>query len=320
MKHHAQRGRISETTKVLKKASLIQLSVCSCVSIYLYLRKYAKFELSHTYPGRHWIPPAKYASDWLVITTVCVDEGDKLAPDGQENAVKNYMHHTMSNHAAYARKHGYPYIPLTRAFSELSSKDVRYHKLGWVRQLLSNFTWVFYTDCDSLFIDFCVDIAQWPKEVENSPGGHDVALILTGDRKWAMNSGQFFMRNVLWSHRLLKQAALQPRNTHGCVGNDNAAFNWLLWLDCNITHGDFTTWWNDTSKCQRMVKNSIHATKLACAPMNTYPQHVSEAKRRGPLFRVHFAGSQSQKLRLVEKYLQLVQYAEDCACSDIECI
>lgn len=241
-------------------------------------------------------------TDWLAITSVCVDEGENRAPDGQKNTARNYMHITMANHAAYANAHGYTYIPLTNAFAGLRGKDVRYHKLGWVRRLLDNYTWVFYTDCDSLFVDFCVDVGQALRRFERGSDGQKHAdIILTGDKGWAMNSGQFIVRNTDWSKELLRKASLEPRNTHGCVGNDNAAFNWLLWGDCMFAKGDFTTWWDDTHRCRQAVQRSNCADKLACAPLNTYSQHFVEARRRGPVFRLHFAGSQKKKTRLIHR-------------------
>jgi len=251
-------------------------------------------------------------SNWFAITTICIDEGDRLAPDGQKNTARTYMHHTMANHAAYAARYGISYVPLTHSLLDLSHKDVRYHKLGWVERLLENFTWVFYTDCDSLFLDFCVDARRWPQQVEQQSGGENIDLILTGDKSWAMNSGQFMIKSSTWSYELLKRATYEPRNTHGCIGNDNAAFNWLLWSDCVGTHGDFRTWWNDTKTCEEMIQNSTHSEKLACAAMNTYAQDVPEALNRGPVFRVHFAGSQSKKQKLVERHMQLVHDTQEC--------
>ena len=231
------------------------------------------------------------------------------------------MHHTLANHAAYAAARGYPYFPPTSSRSELSDKDVRYHKLGWVHQLLRNYTWVFYTDCDSLFLDFCVDVGFWPRQAErrSHDNQHTVDLIFTGDKGWAMNSGQFIFRNTFWSHQLLSQALLEPRNTHGCVGNDNAAFNWLLWRDCTITHGDFTTWWNDISKCEEMRQLSSFADKLSCAPLSVYANQVEEARKRGPLFRLHLAGPQRQKKRMVDAHLQAVKNHGECLCNHAWC-
>jgi hypothetical protein len=258
---------------------------------------------------------------WLAIATVCVDEGSRRSPDGQKNTARDYMHHTMANHAAYAAAHGYPYFPLTSSRSELSDKDVRYHKLGWVRQLLRNYTWVFYTDCDSLFLDFCVDVGFWPRQAQrrSHDSQHTADLIFTGDKGWAMNSGQFIFRNTVWSHQLLSQALLEPRNTHGCVGNDNAAFNWLLWRDCTITHGDFTTWWDDISKCEEMRQLSSFADKLGCAPLSVYANQVEEARKRGPLFRLHLAGPQRQKKSMVDAHLQVVKKYGECLCNHAWC-
>jgi len=109
-----------------------------------------------------------------------------------------------------------------------------------VNRLLDNFTWVFYTDCDSLFLDFCVDVGQWPRQVEQQLNNQEnINLILTGNKGWAMNSGQFLFRSTVWPRQVLQTATLEPRSSHGCVGNENAAFNWLLWGDCAIARGDF---------------------------------------------------------------------------------
>lgn len=243
-------------------------------------------------------------SFWLAIATVCVDEDAHRSPDGQINTANQYMNLTMANHAAYAQAHGYAYLPLAHRLA--SQRDVRYHKLMWVESLLRTYRWVFFTDCDALFVDFCIDVGHWPREAE-AGGGPSAHLILTGDQNWAMNSGQFFIRNTSWARSLLEVAALEPRNTHGCAGNDNAAFNWLLWRDCVRAHGDFTTRWGDTRACERMIQTSPFADKLACAPINTYAQDVHWWWQPGPLFRVHVAGAQSSKLHLLQKFAAMVR-------------
>ena len=149
---------------------------------------------------------------WLAIASVCVDEGDKLAPDTKQvNTARDYMNLTMENHKAYADAHGYPYHPLTSRSAKLSNRNVRYHKLIWVKQLLQNYSWVFFTDCDALFLDFSIDVGRWAERNERSTK----ELILTGDHVWAMNSGQFIMRNGTWAKSLLDDAMKEPKNTHG---------------------------------------------------------------------------------------------------------
>ena len=183
-------------------------------------------------------------TNYLAIASVCVDEGDHLAPDKQVNTARDYMNLTMSNHKAYADSHGYAYHPLTHRSSQLPNKDVRYHKLIWVKLLLQNYSWIFFTDCDSIFLDYSIDIGRWAAHHENSK----TELILTGDHNYAMNSGQFLIRNQTWAKSLLDDGMKEPIHTHGCVGNDNAAFNWLLWRDCSSTgaKGMFATAWNNT--------------------------------------------------------------------------
>ena len=97
------------------------------------------------------------------------------------------------------------YLPLAHRLA--SQRDVRYHKLMWVESLLRTYRWVFFTDCDALFVDFCIDVGHWPREAE-AGGGPSAHLILTGDQNWAMNSGQFFIRNTSWARSLLEVAAL----------------------------------------------------------------------------------------------------------------
>ena len=255
-------------------------------------------------------------SSRLAIATVCVDEGGHRSPDGQINTAKHYMNLTMANHAAYAEAHGYAYMPLTHRLR--SQKDVRYHKLMWVSELLHTYRWVFFTDCDALFVDCSIDAGRWPREAEagDGPSAH---LIFTGDKNWAMNSGQFFIRNTSWSRSLLLNASLEPHNTHGCEGNDNAAFNWLLWRDCehargNIFH-DFTTRWGDMRSCETMIRTSPFADKLACAPINTYAHDIPPWwwPWSRPLFRVHVAGAQSTKLHLLQKVAAMVAAKGRCA-------
>ena len=183
-------------------------------------------------------------TNYLAIASVCVDEGNNLAPDKQVNTARDYMNWTMSNHKAYADAHGYAYHPLTHRSSQLPNKDVRYHKLIWVKLLLQNYSWIFFTDCDSIFLDYSIDVGRWATRHENSK----TELILTGDHNYAMNSGQFLIRNRTWAKSLLDDATKEPIHTHGCMGNDNAAFNWLLWRDCSRTgaKGRFATAWNNT--------------------------------------------------------------------------
>eukprot|EP00579_Thalassiosira_antarctica_P029361 CAMPEP_0202029826 /NCGR_PEP_ID=MMETSP0905-20130828/64180_1 /ASSEMBLY_ACC=CAM_ASM_000554 /TAXON_ID=420261 /ORGANISM="Thalassiosira antarctica, Strain CCMP982" /LENGTH=536 /DNA_ID=CAMNT_0048593603 /DNA_START=3 /DNA_END=1610 /DNA_ORIENTATION=+ len=166
--------------------------------------------------------PVTTRNNWLTIATVCVDEGDHKSPDNQTNTGRDYMSMTMANHAAYAAHHGYEFSPLTSHSDQLLDKDVRYHKLIWVKQLMQNYTWVFFTDCDALFLDFSIDVGRWATDDDAST----TELVLTGDHGWAMNSGQFLMRNGTWAKQLLDDAMKEPKHTHGCVGNDNAAFNW----------------------------------------------------------------------------------------------
>lgn len=177
---------------------------------------------------------------------------------------------------------------------------------------MERYEWVFFTDCDALFMDFNIDLGMWVPEDDSSP----VELILTGDHGWAMNSGQFIMRNGTWAKQLLDDAMKEPKNTHGCVGNDNAAFNWLLWKTCarktnwkkNGTRAglSFATW-NSIQNCEKQIQQSEYKERLKCAPMYVYPQDYKKAKKKGPVFRLHVAGPQHKKVATLKEYLPQVK-------------
>ena len=149
---------------------------------------------------------------WLAIASVCIDEGDTLSLN-QVQTTRDYMPMTMQNHQAYANARGYDYHPMRHRFLELADKDVRWHKLLWVHQLLQNYSWVFFTDCDSLFLDFSIDVGRWAERNESST----TELVITGGQFWAMNSGQFLVRNRTWARSLLDDALKEPPNTHGNI-------------------------------------------------------------------------------------------------------
>eukprot|EP00966_Prymnesium_polylepis_P259350 5990505-Prymnesium_polylepis.1 len=164
-------------------------------------------------------PPPAAPANFLAIATVCVD-GAAGAVAANADTTGEYMALTMANHAAYARAMGYLYVPLTTRWPG-HTRDVRYHKLPHVRALLQNFTWVLFVDCDSLFMDFCVDVGRWPRLYDDHRRRHHrraVDLIISGDHNWAMNSGQVAERpgpraaalRVPCSHRLQQQLPLPP--------------------------------------------------------------------------------------------------------------
>lgn len=252
-------------------------------------------------------PVPTLRSQPLVITTICYDDR-ALAPDGQRNTVGLYANLTMANHAAYARARGYLYKPSV-ARQEDVHRDIRWHKLSLLRSLLKSHEWVFWTDCDSLFMDFCVGLERWTTY-------QTADLVFSGDKNYAINTGQLLLRSSAWTQDLLLRAEREPVRSHGCSGNDNAALNWLLWKDCarSGARGNFTLISPaDESRCTRMAARSLYPTRLACGlRMNTYPGDYARALRYGPVLRLHFAGAQKGKDISIRRFLGWVSQRKRC--------
>ena len=85
---------------------------------------------------------------------------------------------------------------------------------------MQNYTWLFFTDCDSLFLDFSIDLGRWVPEDSSL-----TELVLTGDHRWAINSERFLIHNGPCARQQLDNVTKEPKDTHGYVGNDDAAYN-----------------------------------------------------------------------------------------------
>ena len=116
----------------------------------------------------------------VAIATIC-SVVDKDVGSGTGNGglrVGPWRNITMENHAAYAAAQGYTYLPLLQPIGWLNDikdnskreaagtllsvpqglplylENIRWHKSFYVRALLRKYDWVFWTDCDTLFLDF----------------------------------------------------------------------------------------------------------------------------------------------------------------------
>ena len=189
----------------------------------------------------------------LVIATACIDGKFKKL---------NYARLTIKNHKEYAEARNVSYACLRKRYPHMTEKQ---SKVTFVLNLLQSNEWVFFTDCDSLFMDFSVDIKHFFRHTNSD-------MIICGDKNWAMNSGQYFARNASWVRELLFNVTLETRirDSHGCVGFDNAAFNWFLWGSCTTPRGNFKMIPGEEHKCEEIVKKSLFPSKLSCAMMNAY--------------------------------------------------
>ena len=215
----------------------------------------------------------------------------------------DYRNITMYNHKQYANAHGYDYRVLTSPFKNgitTNLSDVRWHKSFMVKFLLATYNWVFWTDCDSLFMNFSMPLPIPKTNAPNSPH-----FIFCGDHNNAINTGQFLIDNSTWSRSLLDQIHM---NKHAECGDkfDNAAFNWVLWKNCAVSRSSVTT----MSQCQAKIKVAVYPWALGCASFNTYPDVFLRlnANDRRTVFRVHFPGDQHKKLTYANQIQQYVIY------------
>lgn len=240
---------------------------------------------------------AHYTPADVAIASICVDTTEYThAGLGSTGTYRNI---TMHNHKEYARVHGYKYrvltVPIVTQHSNVSM--VYWHKSFLVLQLLVNFKWVFWTDCDALFMNFSI-----PLPIPNTTKTN-VHMVISGDYNNAINTGQFLIDNSIWSKNIMSNihTNLKPE----CGDRfDNAAFNWVLWGNCAVSKG----WASSLKACESKLKQAIYPNALKCANINTYPSAYERmsTKDRLSVFRVHFPGDQRKKLMYAKKYNNFV--------------
>ena len=99
----------------------------------------------------------------LVIATACIDGKFKKL---------NYARLTIKNHKEYAEARNVSYACLRKRYPHMTEKQ---SKVTFVLNLLQSNEWVFFTDCDSLFMDFSVDIKHFFRHTNSD-------MIICGDK------------------------------------------------------------------------------------------------------------------------------------------
>eukprot|EP00040_Diaphanoeca_grandis_P008288 m.44739 g.44739 ORF g.44739 m.44739 type:complete len:308 (-) comp19764_c0_seq2:217-1140(-) len=244
------------------------------------------------------------AQERVAVTTICVDDAT-----GSANLYRDI---TMANHKAFSATHGYDYFPVTEPLEHLKGtnlSDVRWHKSFVVQDLLLRYDWVFWSDCDAMFMNFSLPLPI-PRATPSS-GSAVPHMIVIGDNYQAINSGQFLIDNSQWSLNILSQipSARVPWNRdrkHNCgnAGKDNPVFNWVLWRNCTVSSGSGAS----LTACQAQVNRSLFPNQLGCSEFNTYPRSYANMspEKRTTVFRVHFPGNQLDKVKFVNAFKGLV--------------
>lgn len=217
----------------------------------------------------------------------------------------------MKNHGDYAKYNGYDYRVLTAPVEGLANTthaDVRWHKSFLVKSLLATYEWVFWTDCDALFMNFSMSL---PVPATNLPTRPH--FILCGDINNAINTGQFLIDNSVWSMDFLSKVHETPvmsmKEVSDCGGGtDNAVFNLVLWNNCKVSKARVKT----MDACNGKIKQAVDPWALACAPLNTYKADYFRMSplERTKVLRMHFAGPQTTKLKDIQRYSKMVVTGE----------
>lgn len=249
----------------------------------------------------------------VAITTICVDSTEFGVEEVGEGTANLYRDITMDNHKQYAAMHGYDYFPVTKPLAQFKGtniSDVRWHKSFVVQDLLLRYDWVFWSDCDAMFMNFTMPLPI-PREIVPSFHVAVPHMIIIGDNYQAINSGQFLIDNSQWSKNFLDQIhiARPPSNRdrrHNCGQDtkDNPVFNWLLWGNCTVSSGSGST----LALCQAQVNRSLFPNELGCFEFNTYPRSYNgmSPERRSSVYRVHVPGNQNDKVKFVNAFKHVV--------------
>jgi len=162
----------------------------------------------------------------------------------------------------YSKIHGYDIIVGNDTDVD-NSRPVAWSKIPLLRRLLPGYDFVFWSDADAMFVDYQRRLEEFFSGFIAS----DKMMVVTKDAKNHVNTGNFLLRNNLWSLSLLDEIWQQNQFiNHGWW--DNAAFIHLLGLHPRIA--------------QKVAVVPNHHL-----PFNSYPHHNDYVEGD---FIVHFAG------------------------------
>jgi len=255
----------------------------------------------------------------VMIVTACIK--DRTGSSG------GYMTMTILNQQAYARRHGYSFLALCERIPS-SKEDVRWQKEEFAEYVYENyeFEWLFYTDCDALFMEFSQPLSKF------FPEDAQIMFVYAGDRHYVLNSGQYLLRRSDLGKKLLN--TMNDRSNHERPSDwcekhwkDNALFVKTLFRDCENSAADV---WTDPTKCPAHAKHAVepYSGHIYCdLRISTYPGVWRNAGATSVLhgdsdwhwkwfastdidgnspFRVHMAGGQAGKIPITRAMLSRI--------------
>jgi mannan polymerase II complex MNN10 subunit len=184
---------------------------------------------------------------------------------------------TAANKRDYCSAHGYQCIVRTDGFDP--SRPVPWSKVLFLQQHLPEYDWVFWSDADSLIMNYPTLLESLVRTTAD--------LILTRDIN-GLNSGSFLIRNCPWAQAFLAEVYAQTQYLHDCWW-ENRAFFWLL----------------------KAYRHRRHAKIVRQEILNSYLYEASGVTGRRSFqpgdFVLHLPGLASElRLRLLREYARRV--------------
>lgn len=98
--------------------------------------------------------------------------------------------------AYYCKKFGYDFIVCNEHLDK--TRDIPWSKILLVKNTLSKYKWVFFSDADSLIMNYSIPLSDFIDENYNM-------IICKDHYPKDVNTGQFFIKNTPWSFDLLSK-------------------------------------------------------------------------------------------------------------------
>ena len=112
--------------------------------------------------------------------------------------IREYGEISAANKAAYCERHQYDFIACDHSLDP--ARPPSWSKIVLVQRHLSNYGWVFWTDADSLLMNFALRLETFT--------GDEYDLIIGSDED-GPSAGQFMIRNTPASHAFLERVYRQ---------------------------------------------------------------------------------------------------------------
>ena len=166
----------------------------------------------------------------------------------------------------YCKKHGYDFIVQSTSLDP--KRPISWSKILQIKNVLKNYKWIFFTDADSLIMNYSIKLESFLDDQYN--------MIICKDGH-SLNCGQFFLKNTPWSIQLLTETY-------------------------NETEDIFNSLWEQEALRKVLKKNNSYFSKIKILPLRAFNSFRTSffydypSNERGDIyflendFIVHFCG------------------------------